>query len=228
MPSVGGLRRLHDGFETLCSSKDDRDKWSSLRVHGIGGSEVGKVLGLVPYGDPHKQRQKLFEEKVTGISDFSGNASTWVGNTMADPVVTTWLEREGYTKLNIEEAWEWECMLRIPSMPWLFVTPDWGCRYKGKSLLDGELVPIEIKCVHPDVAKQHWDVKPPKHVVAQAMLQAWVIDVDHCNVVQWHMGAWPKLYRVDVKEPAIEWMLERLEAFWVAVTTEREKRGIEL
>lgn len=201
--SFGALR-------SVCHSKADPAKWLAARRDGFGASDIGKLCGLTPYGNADEVRAKTILCKAFPELDaFKGNANTWAGNVMADHVVTCWHDRtKYYTRVD-----EWETMLVRDGLPHLYVTPDWG------GYRDGVRYPIEIKCVDSKVHREHWapNDRPPKHVVAQAMFQAWMVGVDATTVVQWHWGAYPKDYTVQVDPNAIAWALCKINEAWAQV-----------
>lgn len=201
----------------LCNSKTDPARWKALRPSGFGASDIGKLCGLVPYGDPAKLRAKTILLKAfPELDSFKGSAATWAGNTLATPVAELWHSRaKYYARID-----EWEDMLQLSGLPWLYVTPD----YRGHVAGSNQPYPIEIKCVDPKVHKDYWSDGPPKHVKAQAMLQAWFVGAEAASVVQWHWGAYPKDYTVPVDEHAIEWTLERVGRAWASVLALRANR----
>lgn len=195
----------------LCHSKEERAKWLALRANGWGASDAGKLCGLVPYITDHaKHRSELILRKAfpgSGAPDKESPAM-WVGNMLEDKLIDRWHERtKHYARVD-----DWSQMLALPELPWLYVTPDYGGYVAGSNLR----YPIEAKVVDPEVHKKYWkpDGTPPKHVIAQAVLQGWMVRAPAVTVVQWHWGAWPKDYTVEVKPATVSWLLTRMEAAW--------------
>jgi hypothetical protein len=207
----------------LCHSKADRKQWLALRQHGWGASDAGKLCGLVPYiTDPAKHREQTILAKAFPKAAPADKESPamWVGNMLEDKLIDRWHERtKHYARVD-----DWSQMLAIPELPWLYVTPDYGGYVAGSNLR----YPIEAKVVDPEVHKKYWkpDNTPPKHVIAQAVLQGWMVRAPAVTVVQWHWGAWPKDYTVEVKQSTVSWLLTRLEAAWREVEALRYEAGI--
>ena len=208
-----GRRSDYGAWTVRCNSKADRRAWLAARRDGWGASDVGKVCRLTPYGNSDEVRTKAILVKAfPELDTFRGNANTWAGNTLATPVAECWHDRtKHYARVE-----EWEDMLVVDGVPHLYVTPDW----RGYVAGDNQPYPIEVKCVDPKVHAEHWAKggKPPKHVTAQAMFQAWAVGASAATVVQWHWGAYPKDYTVEVNEAAIAWALGELAKAWLEVT----------
>lgn len=209
---------LRPNVKVLCNSKTDPATWKALRAHGFGASDIGKLCGLVPYiADHDKARTKTILCKAfPSLDTFKGSAATWAGNVLATPVVEEWHRRTAY----YARVEEWEDMLTDTEHPYLYVTPDWRGYVRGSN----QSYPIEIKCVDPKAHSQYWSDGVPKHVKAQAMMQAWMAGAEAATVVQWHWGAYPRDYTVEVKEEAVQWVLERVAKAWSEVETLRRDR----
>jgi putative phage-type endonuclease len=126
-------------FETGTSA------WHEAREDGLGGSEIGTVLGLNPYMSAYalwaKKTGKIPEEKVD-------NWSVRFGNAFEKPLLALW----GH------EHPEYEVFLtgtyKNPSQPYLRANPDALARHRET----GEWVVVEIK-----TARLGWDATPPAY-----------------------------------------------------------------
>lgn len=72
------------------------DHWLSLRKNGIGGSEIGGVLGQADYTDPIK----VYLEKIGEAPPFKGNRFTFFGKYLEDPIA----ELYSYWPMNSADA----------------------------------------------------------------------------------------------------------------------------
>lgn len=74
------------------------DEWLALRTKGIGGSDIGAILGLNPYSSP----LKVYKQKVEGFKeDLSENKYVKKGKELEDFILTNYVqpffEEMGYT-----------------------------------------------------------------------------------------------------------------------------------
>ena len=70
-----------------------REQWLTFRKQGIGGSDMGKLLGLCPpaWGNP----VSLWLEKTGRAPSFDGNEATWRGTVLEGPVSERYAEKKG-------------------------------------------------------------------------------------------------------------------------------------
>ena len=66
---------------TPVEQEKEPEKWLGLRTTGIGGSDVGAIMGLNKYASP--LTVYLAKKNVEG---FKGNASTEWGHILEDPI----------------------------------------------------------------------------------------------------------------------------------------------
>jgi len=111
---------------------EDEADWLQLRTKGIGGSDVGAIMGLNKYASP----LKIYKAKVMGIqNDVSDKPAVKKGKTM-EPIIREqffkpMLEEKGFTVLPLNH------MLINKNYPWL------------RANLDGIIIPLdETKRVH--------------------------------------------------------------------------------
>lgn len=115
----------------------DEQEWHRQRAMGIGGSEVGALLGVDPYNTPYS----LWERKTGRVDNFEGNDFTRAGH-LLEPVICQWFTEQ--TGLKLHEAHH----MASPTHPWRRVTPD---RLVGdKGLMDAknsrfEIAPNEVR-----------------------------------------------------------------------------------
>ncbi len=91
----------------------EEQEWQRKRGMGIGGSEVGALLGVDQYATPYS----LWERKTGRADAFEGNDYTKAGHLM-EPVIVQWFMEQ--TGLKCTEVGH----LVSPSYNWRRVTPD--------------------------------------------------------------------------------------------------------
>jgi putative phage-type endonuclease len=130
-------------------------EWHDARAKGIGGSEIGTIMGLNPWESAYalwaKKCKLIPEEKID-------NWSMRFGRAFEEPILEMWQQ----------EHPEWEVLTtgtyQDKSMPWRIANPDAIARH----LKTGELMVIEVK-----TARGTWDETPAAY---RAQL-LWYMDV---------------------------------------------------
>lgn len=84
------------------------------RLNGLGGSDVGAVVGLNPYSTRHD----VYNQKRGLVPPFTGNAATEVGDAL-EPAILAWFERATGFKLDTENVTR-----RHPTEDWMLATVD--------------------------------------------------------------------------------------------------------
>lgn len=89
------------------------ERWQQLRGMGIGGSEVGALLGVDQYATPYA----IWERKTGRADNFEGNDYTKAGH-LLEPVIKQWfMEQTGKKIYDVPH-------LVSPTHSWRRVTPD--------------------------------------------------------------------------------------------------------
>ncbi len=123
----------------------DTPEWHALRGEGIGGSEIGTIMGLNPYESPYT----LWHKKSGLIpSDITPNWSIRFGKAFESPILE--LFKEQHPELEVFTTGTWA----NTAEPWMHANPD--AIYRDA---DGNYGIIEIK-----TARAPWDDIPPAYV----------------------------------------------------------------
>lgn len=142
------------------------EKWLQFRRNGVGGSEVGVVLGLSPY----KSSVELFYEKLFPIKDTAENEAMHWGNALEELIADRWQYWDGDAAGMIKNFAEGKvhrkcsrmnCYIVNPDYPWLFSSLD---RVIHKHNNDTRGI-LEIKTISGFVTRQWEHEIPPSHVV---------------------------------------------------------------
>ena len=142
----------------------DSPEWHDLRTKGIGGSEIGTIMGLNPWESAYA----LWAKKTGKItSDFKENWAIRLGKAFEEPIVK--LFQEEHPELEI-----YTCgTFASKDVDFMHANPDGLARHKET----GEWYVIEIK-----TARYPWEAVP-QHYVSQVQHYMDVLNIDKSYVV---------------------------------------------
>lgn len=198
---------------------------------GIGGSEVGKILGLDNY---RPVLAEVYHHKVgtEQIVQFD-NIRMCVGRVMEPVIKDFWqcfngdvddmLDRyekfksTGDMSLLIRKAEEANYYLVNPKYPWLFVSLDYAIAKGEPNLITGEPLekesPLEIKTISRNAARVWEEGIPPKYS-AQVALQMIVTETDYAEIAVLEDGGDFKIYKFERDEELCNRIIEETKKFW--------------
>lgn len=123
-------------------------EWHEVRSHGIGGSEIGTIMGLNPWESAYA----LWAKRTGKIENtFTGNTATMIGNLLEEPILKMFAMN--HPELELFRAGTYSSK----SLTFLHANPDALARHRET----GEWYVIEAK-----TARYTWD-STPVHYVAQ-------------------------------------------------------------
>ena len=114
---------------TPIEQEKDPEKWCELRTTGIGGSDVGAIMGMNKYASP--LTIYLSKKNVEG---FKGNAATEWGHILEDPI-----RKKAAEELGIE-------IISVPGMytsidiPYMNANLDGLCHAENQVVIGGETI----------------------------------------------------------------------------------------
>jgi len=134
------LFNLQDNEKLSTLSFKDEADWLELRNKGIGGSDIGAIMGINPYRSP----LQVYKEKIEGIKvDLSNNVNVKKGKELEDVILTRYvkplLAAEGYV------VGKPDFMIVNSDYPFFRANVD-GIAFKPGSHYADNLI-IEIKCI---------------------------------------------------------------------------------
>lgn len=137
-----------NGAKFLGDFPSGSPQWHELRADGIGGSEVGTILGLNPWESAYY----LWASKTGKIPPkVLDSFAVTLGN-LLEPVIIDQIIPQKHPEWLVERTGTWQ----HPNIPYLHANPD--C----VALVDGEWVVVEIK-----TSRNYFHELPP-HYAAQA------------------------------------------------------------
>lgn len=183
--------------ELLGAFENGSEEWHKAREGGIGGSEVGTILGLNPYESAYA----LWCKRTGRIpSQIQINWAIRFGNAFEQPILDLWAE----------EHPEWEVFLtgtyRSKENPLLHANPDALAKHRET----GEWMIIEIK-----TARSTWDSVPQAYT-AQVLHYMGVMGVQRGIIVAVAGMTWFE-QEVPYNAEQIQIQNEMLLRFWNSV-----------
>ena len=136
-----------NGAKLLGNFPSGSASWHELRADGIGGSEIGTILGLNPWESPfylHASKTGKIPPKV--LDSFAVK----LGNIL-EPVMLNEIIPDQHPDWHLETVGTYQ----HPTLPFLHANPD------AVALIDGEWVVVEIK-----TSRNYFSTLPP-HYEAQ-------------------------------------------------------------
>ena len=156
--------KLFKGAEYLGKFEDDSPEWHEIRSQGIGGSEIGTIMGLNPWESAYA----LWAKKSGKIENtFRGNTATRLGKLLEEPILQMF--QENHPNLTLHRPGTF----RSKSIPILHANVD-ALAYHPET---GEWAVVEVK-----TAKYQWD-SIPEHYVAQVQHYMDVLGLKKAYVV---------------------------------------------
>jgi putative phage-type endonuclease len=165
-------------------------EWHELRSNGIGGSQVGTILGVNPWESAYTMWAKLTNK----IEDSFQQNEKMRWGTLVEPLIfDEWGVRNPEYKMYTTGTW---------ADGWKHANPD------GILELDGDFGLLEIK-----TAGYRWD-SIPEHYVAQCMWYMELLGLKWCKVVVLFQGNQLETFHLDYDADYSARMVTRVEEFW--------------
>lgn len=174
------------------------DEWHELRSQGVGGSQVGTVLGLNPW----ESAFTLWAKTCGLIEDRESSLAMRAGSFFERPIKEFWLqENPGY---EILETGTW----RSKSHPFAHANPDGILKSP-----DGSLSILEIK-----TSRYPWNEIPP-HYKAQVLWYMAVLGIKKGKLVAWVSGSEFHEFDIEWNEFEANVMFTAVKRWWDCVQT---------
>jgi putative phage-type endonuclease len=167
-------------------------EWHTFRKSGIGGSEVGSVLGL----NPHETAVRVFHEKIGSVEPRTEDTSfMFWGREHEDKIAETWQYWDGTANGYIENKKAGKIIRRCrnvngliinPDYPWLFASVDRLINKEGGvNMLTGE--PLKEESVLECKTLSHWAATAwedgmPIYFLTQIQAYMLILEVDYAEI----------------------------------------------
>ena len=177
-------------------------EWHAERSKGVGGSEVGTVLGLNPYESAYA----LWAKKTGKIpSEIKENWAIKFGKAFEEPILNLWEE----------EHPEWEVFstgtYAHPQISYLHANPDALARHKH----NGEWVILEVK-----TARSTWESVPDSYI-AQVQHYMGVVGIHRSIIVAVAGMTWNE-YAVEFNRAQFDAQVSAINDFWDCIQQDRK------
>lgn len=191
-----------NGAKLLGVFEPGSPEWHSERSKGIGGSEVGTILGLNPWESAYA----LWAKKTGKIpSEIKENWAIRFGKAFEEPILQLWAEEHPEYEVFTTGTYQDEhCSYR-------HANPDAIARHRET----GELMIIEVK-----TARQTWEQVPPSYV-AQVLHYMGVLKIRSGVIVAVAGMTWNE-YEVQFNQFQIDVQNQVLEQFWHCMTEDHK------
>lgn len=193
---------VFNGAKLLGNYTAGSPEWHAERSNGVGGSEVGTILGLNAYESAYA----LWAKKRGLIpSEIKENWAIRFGKAFEEPILRLWQEEHPEWDLFVTGTYQDEyCAYR-------HANPDALARHKET----GEWMIIEVK-----TARNSWDEVPPAYI-AQVLHYMGVMKVTRGVIVALAGMTWNE-YEVPFNAEMIETQNIAIDNFWDCIQTDRK------
>ena len=194
-----------------------RDEWLAARRLGVGGSDIGAIMGLSPYRTP----MDVWLDKRGEPQPISNAEAMYWGTVLEDVVATEYAKRTGYKVQRING------MMLHPQRPWMIANIDravvnpavaGNVRWRDGRLTTDRI--LECKTANGFMAPQ-WGEPGSDNVPDGYLLQCqWYMAVTGTEVADLAVligGSDFRTYTIERNETLIEQMIEAGATFWQGV-----------
>lgn len=167
MTSQQAFGTIKDNFNDAVwvgDAQSGSDEWHAMRRTGIGGSDIGTIMGLNPW----ESAFSLWAKRTGQIADPPvDNWSVKFGHAFEEPILRMWQTENPDWEVFRTGTW------RHPNFDYLVANPDALARHRDT----GEWIVVEVK-----TSRSFWDDVPPAYR-AQVMHYMDVMGVDRSVIV---------------------------------------------
>jgi putative phage-type endonuclease len=200
------------------------DEWYDFRKRGIGGSEIGTVLGINKYDTA----VRLFHEKIGTIEPRrEDNERMFWGRTNEENIARVWQyydgTKDGYVNNCVNDKIVRKCRsvngyVVNPDYPWLFASVDRLINIEGGfNLITGEPLEKEgiLECKNMSYwVSQMWVDGIPIYHLGQIHVYMIILDVDYAEIAMLVDGGQLQVEKIQRDEALCERLLTISKAFW--------------
>jgi putative phage-type endonuclease len=188
-----------NGAKLLGVFESGTSEWHELRADGLGGSEMGTIMGLNPYESALALHLKKTGQIPTPELD---SFAVWRGGAYEAPLL------DYFAKLHPELELFRTGTYQHPELPYLHANPDALARNKNT----GEWFIVEVK-----TARSYWDSGVPLHYEAQVLHYMGVMGIKKAYVIGDVGSTW---YEAQMTYDGfrIATQTDRATEFWSGIT----------
>ena len=220
------MKRLLDNENLILIDTKDmpREEWLSRRHSGIGGSEVGAILGLNPYSSAIE----LFYHKIEKTPENIDNEPMFWGRMLEDKVANIWqyYEKDKLDFLSMSdnfkkgiikrESREVFSIIKNPDYPYLFANID-------RLIIDenGEEGVLEIKTASGFALKK-WEAGLPPYYLIQLQTYMLITGLNYGEIAILKDGRNFEIFPVQRNDSIIAGIIEKCNDFYSRIEEARK------
>lgn len=210
-----------------------RAEWLAYRMNGIGGSEVGTVLGLSPY----TSSLELYYKKIQPTSEIEENEAMHWGKALEDLIAERWqywdtnavtMMANYEQKKIIRKCRKINAYIINPDVPYLFASVDRIINH-GKEISLGRYIVdnrkpegvLEIKTISGFSAKQ-WEQGIPPWYITQLQSYLLITGLSYGEIALLRDGRFMEVIPFQKSEIICNEIISRCSKFWSKVLRGRE------
>lgn len=200
------------------------EEWYDFRMNGIGGSEVGTVLGINKYDT----NVRVFHEKIGSIPQRrDDNERMFWGRKLEANVANVWQFYDGTQDGYVENAANDKIVRKCrsvngyvvnPDYPWLFASVDRLINIEGGfNLITGEPLEKEgiLECKNMSYwVEKMWEEGIPIFYLVQIHQYMLILDLDYAEIAMLVDGGRFKVEKIERDEAIIERMISITKSWW--------------
>lgn len=190
-----------NGAKLLGVFQSGSPEWHEVRADGIGGSEVGTILGLNRWESAYY----LWLLKTGQLPQKHLDSFAVKLGTLLEPVIMEQILPDKYPDWEIYTTGTYQ----HPTWHYMHANPD------GLALIDGEWVVVEVK-----TSRNYWDQVPPAYI-AQVMHYMNIMGLKKAVIVGLVAMDWVE-YWIDYDEFEARVIEQRCAEFWQSVLDETQ------
>lgn len=174
-----------------------REEWLKLRKGGIGGSDVGAIIGVNPWSSAFN----VFIDKTTDyVKDLSDNDAVYWGTVLEDVVAKEFEKRTG------KKVAKMNALLQSVETPFAYANID--------RRIIGENAGLECKTTNTFNADEWKDGEVPASYICQCQWYMYVMGFKKWYIACLVGGQKFVWYELERDEEIISYMVERAAEFW--------------
>lgn len=190
--------KTNKAYEKIISTVNlPREEWLKARRGGIGGSDIGAIMGLNPFSSPH---QVFLEKTAAYEKDLSENEAVYWGNVLEDVVAKEFERRTG------KHVRKMNALIRSTRTPFAFANVD--------RMIVGEDAGLECKTTNAFSSDEWKDGEVPASYICQCQWYMFVTGLQKWHIACLIGGQKFVHYEIVRDDELIEYMLEKATDFW--------------
>lgn len=202
--------------------KMTKDEWLAFRFNGIGGSEVGTVLGLNKY----MSSLELFYKKISALKDTEENEAMFWGKALEEIIAERWQYWDGTPESMIENYYAGKIVRKCrranaiivnEKYPFLFCNLDRVINTNGN---DKEGV-LEIKTISGYSSAQ-WEGGIPPMYLMQLQTYLLITELEYGEIAMLRDGRYLEVLPFEKNETIQQAIIEQCSEFWSRVERARK------